>query len=106
MKGEPAMSIKIYVGNLSLKVSDTDLHELFTEAGTVKSVSIVKTSDIELTPARLRILGLNTSKKLGVVHMASRSQARTAAKLFHGKELFGRSLVVKLAGPRGVGDRP
>ena len=39
------MSMKLYVGNLSFNTSESELHELFSEAGTVESARIVTDRD-------------------------------------------------------------
>jgi cold-inducible RNA-binding protein len=36
------MAMKLYVGNLSFKTSSDDLRELFSQAGTVDSASVVE----------------------------------------------------------------
>ena len=50
------MEAKLYVGNLSYTTSDDDLRTLFTQAGTVASVAVIKD---RATPALRRALGLS-----------------------------------------------
>src|ERR671933_362312 len=39
------MSMKLYVGNLSFQTSSSELQELFAQAGTVESASVVEDRD-------------------------------------------------------------
>ena len=82
------MSMKLYVGNLSFGTSENDLQELFSQAGTVESVSIVTDRDT------------GRSRGFGFVEMASKSEGETAISQFNGRELDGRSLTVNEAKPR------
>ncbi len=100
------MSVKLYVGNLSVRVLDSHLEKLSGQVGTVKSVEIVKKAEVNLSEPWLKKLGLEPFEKLAVVRMGSRSDAIAAAKLLHGKKLFGRKLIVRMAGPHGPPIRP
>ena len=99
--------MKIYVGNLSCDVADSDLEQAFGEFGQVTSVTILKD----------RRTG--ESKGFGFVEMAEVSEGQTAIKEMNGKELMGRELKVDQAkenparsggkggfGGRGGGRRP
>lgn len=82
------MAAKLYVGNLDYGVTDTQLAELFSQAGTV--VSVVVITD--------RYSG--RSKGFGFVEMSSDEEAKKAIKMFNDKEFEGRKMVVNEARPR------
>ena len=82
------MSMKLYVGNLSFKTSSEDLEQLFSQAGTVQSASIVEDRET------------GRSRGFGFVEMASAEEGQAAIQQFNGKEVGGRSLTVNEARPR------
>ncbi len=82
------MSMKLYVGNLSFQTSSEDLQQLFTQAGTVESVSIIEDRET------------GRSRGFGFVEMASKEEGQSAIEQFNGKELNGRNLNVNEAKPR------
>ena len=82
------MSMKLYVGNLAFQTSSSDLQELFTQAGTVESASVVEDRDT------------GRSRGFGFVEMASREEGEAAIQQFNGKEVNGRNLTVNEARPR------
>jgi RNA recognition motif-containing protein len=82
------MSIKLYVGNLSFQTSSEDLRDLFSQAGTVESASVVEDRDT------------GRSRGFGFVEMSSREEGEAAIQQFNGKEVGGRSLTVNEARPR------
>jgi RNA recognition motif-containing protein len=82
------MSIKLYVGNLAFRTSSEDLQQLFSQAGTVESASVVED----------RYTG--RSRGFGFVEMASKEEGEAAIAQFNGKELDGRNLTVNEARPR------
>ncbi|MCA1618988.1 MAG: RNA-binding protein [Acidobacteria bacterium] len=82
------MSIKLYVGNLSFNTSSEDLRELFSQAGTVESASVVEDRDT------------GRSRGFGFVEMATREEGEAAIQQFNGKEVGGRALNVNEARPR------
>lgn len=82
------METKLYVGNLSYNFGDTDLQALFEQAGTVKSVQIIKDRDT------------GRSKGFAFVEMSTQEEAEKAISLFNGKEVDGRALKVNVARPR------
>jgi cold-inducible RNA-binding protein len=82
------MSMKLYVGNLAFQTSSEDLAELFAQAGTVESASVVEDRDT------------GRSRGFGFVEMASTEEGRAAIDRFNGKEVNGRSLNVSEARPR------
>ncbi|HEX8175914.1 MAG TPA: RNA-binding protein [Pyrinomonadaceae bacterium] len=82
------MSMKLYVGNLSFQTSSDDLQQLFAQAGTVESVSIIEDRET------------GRSRGFGFVEMASNEEGQAAIQQFNGKEINGRSLNVNEAKPR------
>ena len=82
------MSMKLYVGNLSFQTSSDDLQELFAQAGTVESASVVEDRET------------GRSRGFGFVEMASKEEGEKAIEQFNGKELNGRNLNVNEARPR------
>jgi RNA recognition motif-containing protein len=82
------MSIKLYVGNLAFRTSSEDLQQLFSQAGTVESASVVEDRDT------------GRSRGFGFVEMASKEEGEAAIAQFNGKELDGRNLTVNEARPR------
>jgi RNA recognition motif-containing protein len=82
------MSMKLYVGNLSFQTSSNDLQELFSQAGTVESASVVEDRDT------------GRSRGFGFVEMSSKEEGQAAIAQFNGKDLNGRNLTVNEARPR------
>ncbi len=82
------MSMKLYVGNLSFQTSNEELQQLFAQAGTVESASIVEDRDT------------GRSRGFGFVEMSSKEEGEAAIAQFNGKEVNGRSLTVNEAKPR------
>ena len=82
------MSMKLYVGNLAFQTSSEDLQELFAQAGTVESASVVEDRET------------GRSRGFGFVEMATKEEGEAAISMFNGKEVNGRSLTVNEARPR------
>ena len=82
------MSMKLYVGNLAFTTSSQDLQELFAQAGTVESASVVEDRDT------------GRSRGFGFVEMSSKEEGESAISQFNGKEVNGRALNVNEAKPR------
>jgi RNA recognition motif-containing protein len=82
------MDTKLYVGNLSYSTTEQDLQELFGQAGTVVSATIIKDRETK------------RSKGFGFVEMSSQSEAENAIKMFNGYSLSNRELTVNIARPR------
>ncbi|HYE66249.1 MAG TPA: RNA-binding protein [Pyrinomonadaceae bacterium] len=82
------MSMKLYVGNLAFQTSSEDLQQLFAQAGTVESASVVEDRET------------GRSRGFGFVEMASKEEGQRAIEQFNGKELNGRNLNVNEARPR------
>src|ERR1044071_4214350 len=82
------MSMKLYVGNLAFQTSSDDLQQLFAQAGTVESASVVEDRET------------GRSRGFGFVEMASKEEGQKAIEQFNGKEFNGRNLNVNEARPR------
>ncbi|MBS0211205.1 MAG: RNA-binding protein [Planctomycetes bacterium] len=82
------MGKKLYVGNLSYKVSDADLSELFSQFGEVRSAQVIQDRET------------GRSKGFGFVEMADDNSAQQAIQALHEKEHDGRPLTVNEARPR------
>ena len=82
------MSTKLYVGNLSFQTTSEDLQELFAQAGTVASASVVED----------RMTG--RSRGFAFVEMSTAEEAAAAIEQMNGKEVGGRALKVNEAKPR------
>lgn len=82
------MSMKLYVGNLAFATSSQDLQELFAQAGTVESASVVEDRET------------GRSRGFGFVEMSTKEEGAAAISQFDGKEVGGRALKVNEAKPR------
>ena len=82
------MSMKLYVGNLSFQTSSEELQQLFSQAGTVESASVVEDRDT------------GRSRGFGFVEMSTKEEGEAAIAQFNGKEVNGRALNVNEAKPR------
>lgn len=88
------MGKKLYVGNLSYSMRDSDLQELFAASGSVLSAQIIMDRDS------------GRSKGFGFVEMESEEEAGAAITALNGKEIDGRVLTVNEARPKtGNGGR-
>lgn len=82
------MSVKLYVGNLSYEVTESELNELFAPFGAVESAKIITD----------RYTG--NPKGFGFVEMSTREEANKAIKELNGKTVRNRAIVVNEARPR------
>jgi RNA recognition motif-containing protein len=82
------MSNKLYVGNLSFRVTSEDLQEHFATAGAVESANVVYDRET------------GRSRGFGFVEMADEEAANAAIAQFNGQEYDGRNMVVNEARPR------
>jgi RNA recognition motif-containing protein len=82
------MSNKLYVGNLSFRVTSEDLQEHFATAGAVESANVVYDRET------------GRSRGFGFVEMADEDAANAAIAQFNGQEYDGRNMVVNEARPR------
>lgn len=82
------METKLYVGNLSYATTEEELRALFSQAGTVASVELIKDRDT------------GSSKGFGFIEMTSQSDAESAIRQFNGHSLGNREIKVNIAKPR------
>ena len=80
--------MKLYIGNLSFRMSSSELEELFASIGTVESATVVEDRET------------GRSRGFGFVEMASKEDAEKAIEELNGKEVDGRELKVNEAKPR------
>ena len=86
------MAKKLFVGGLPWATTNDDLKDLFSQAGTVASATIITD----------KMTG--RSRGFGFVEFESDADADNALNMFNGKEYNGRNLVVNEAKP--MTDRP
>jgi RNA recognition motif-containing protein len=82
------MGTKLYVGNLSFNTTETDLQDLFAQAGAVQEVTLMQD----------KFTG--KSRGFAFVTMGSEADAQKAITDFNGKTVEGRPLTVNEARPR------
>jgi RNA recognition motif-containing protein len=82
------MEAKLYVGNLAYTATEEDLQAAFAQAGTVKSVAIIKDRDS------------GRSKGFAFVEMETQEEAQKAISMLNGAQIQGRAIAVNPARPR------
>jgi RNA recognition motif-containing protein len=82
------MGTKLYVGNLSFNTTETDLQDLFAQAGAVQEVTLMQD----------KFTG--KSRGFAFVTMGNEADAQKAITDFNGKTVEGRPLTVNEARPR------
>lgn len=82
------MDVKLYVGNLSYMTTEEDLRGLFSQAGTVASVTLIKDRDT------------GRSRGFAFVEMSNQAEAEKAISMFNGTMVADRPLTVNKARPR------
>lgn len=82
------MGNRLYVGNLPFNTTETDLQDLFAQAGPVTEVVLMQD----------KFTG--KSRGFAFVTMATDADAQNAITQLHGKPLEGRPLTVNEARPR------
>jgi cold-inducible RNA-binding protein len=90
---EAEMAHKLFIGGLSFSTSSERLRELFTQAGTVESATVVMDRDS------------GRSRGFGFVEMATAPDAEAAMSKFNGQDVDGRILTVQRANPTGASGR-
>ena len=95
------MGRRLYVGNLPYKATDEELTELFSRAGAVDNVRV------------MRDQATGRARGFAFVEMATDEDAQKAISEFHEYKMEGRPLVVNEARPKpeggfggGGGNRP
>ena len=79
------METNLYVGNLSFDTSEDELKELFSQAGEVVSVKLI------------RDYYSGKSRGFGFIEMSNQEEMQEAIKLFNGYQLKDRELRVDVA---------
>ena len=82
------MGTKLYVGNLPFSTTENELQELFSQAGAVQEVTLMKD----------RFTG--KSRGFAFVTMSSEEEAQNAISKLNGQTMEGRPLTVNEARPR------
>jgi RNA recognition motif-containing protein len=85
------MGKKLYVGNLSYGMTDSDLEQLFAAYGTVQSAQVIMDRDT------------GRSKGFGFVEMGNDQEAQAAIDGLNGQDTQGRPLTVNEARPKESG---
>jgi RNA recognition motif-containing protein len=81
----------LYVGNLPYETGETELQELFTRAGTVETVKVV------------RDMATGRARGFAFVEMSTDQEAQKAITELHEYQLGGRGLTVNEARPKPAG---
>ncbi len=82
------MAKKLYVGNLTYTITDSDLQAMFEKFGTVDSAQVIMDRDS------------GRSKGFGFVEMGDDQAAQKAIDALNGQDNDGRTLTVNEARPR------
>jgi len=82
------MNKNLYVGNLSVEVTEEDLKANFSEVGKVVAVTVIKD----------KYTGLN--RGFGFVEMETEKDAQEAIQKFNGGSLLGNTISVNEARPK------
>jgi RNA recognition motif-containing protein len=79
------MNKKVYVANLPFQASESELNSLFSKAGSVMSVKIVKDRQT------------GQPRGIAFVEMSTQWEARRAVSMLNRTDLMGKNLLVKEA---------
>ena len=82
------MGRKLYVGNLPYETGETELQELFAQAGAVESVTV------------MRDMATGRARGFAFVEMSTDEEAQKAITQLNEHQLGGRSLTVNEARPK------
>jgi cold-inducible RNA-binding protein len=85
------MGRRLYVGNLPYSTGETELQELFSKAGKVESVRV------------MRDAATGRARGFAFVEMSTDDEAQRAAGEFNQYQLGGRALTVNEARPKPAG---
>jgi len=92
-KGEKEMGKKLFVGNLSYKVTEPLLRELIEKHGKISTLRVPIDRD------------QNRPRGFAFVEMETEAEASKLVKELHGVLFLGRDLVVDVAKPSASGKR-
>lgn len=81
------MNTRLYVGSLSYDTTEDTLKDMFSQAGTVVSATVITDKYS------------GRSKGFGFVDMSSEEEAEKAIEMFNGQEVDGRKIIVDKARP-------
>src|SRR5476649_579741 len=87
-RGVSAMGRKLYVGNFPYETGEAELQELFTRAGNVESVKV------------MRDMATGRARGFAFVEMSSDDEAQKAITELNEYQVGGRSLTVNEARPK------
>jgi len=79
------MNRKVYVANLPFQATEADIKTLFSKAGDVMSVKIVRDNRT------------GQSRGIAFVEMSTKWEGRKAASMFNRQDFMGKNLLVKVA---------
>jgi cold-inducible RNA-binding protein len=82
------MAKRLYVGNLPYTISEPQLRDLFSQAGSVESATVIVDRDTK------------QGKGFAFVEMTSEEEAQKAIEMFNGHQMDGRAIVVNEARPQ------
>ena len=82
------MNRKLYVGNLAYETTETDLQTLFSQAGEVETIRV------------MRDMATGRARGFAFIEMATEADAQTAIDQLHEKAFGGRTLTVNEARPQ------
>ena len=82
------MNRKLYVGNIAYQTTESELEQLFSQAGSVESVRV------------MRDMATGRARGFAFVEMASEADAQAAINQLHDKPFGGRTLTVNEAKPQ------
>jgi len=85
------MGRKLYVGNLPYSIGEAELQELFSKAGSVETVRV------------MRDMATGRARGFAFVEMATDEEAQKAATEFNQYQMGGRALTVNEARPKPEG---
>ena len=83
--------INIFVGNLSFRTTQEEIHQIFANYGAVERVNLVSDRDS------------GQSRGFAFVEMTNSNEAEAAINALNGTELHGRNINVNVARPKPAG---
>jgi RNA recognition motif-containing protein len=85
------MAQKLFVGGIAFATTNEGLREMFTQAGTVVSATVITDQ------------ATGHSRGFGFVEMSTTEEADKAVQQLNGRDLDGRSLKVEISKPKTNG---
>jgi RNA recognition motif-containing protein len=86
--GVTRVNNKLYVGNLPFQTEESDLQTLFSQAGTVSSINVVRDRDT------------GRARGFAFIEMGNDNEAQAAIDQFNDRPFGGRNLTVNVARPQ------